>query len=116
MLKLKKIDLADADFEQVNTMAACAADAVRSGLLGYSAVVRKKAMTIARARVLAISAESAVAMLYVGAYRVGAVAHLRCLLLKHGCEAVADAAFGEKARTFGILDSTLQRIHAEYKF
>jgi hypothetical protein len=43
-------------------------------------------------------------MLYVGAYQVRAVEHLRCPLLKHGCEAVADAAF---ARPFGIPDGFL---------
>jgi len=40
-------------------------------------------------------------MLYVGAYQVRAVAHLRCPLFGHGCEAVADAPF---ARPFGIPD------------
>jgi uncharacterized membrane protein len=50
---------------------------------------------------LAISAISAAAMLYVGAYQVRAVTHLRCPLLGHGCEAVADAPF---ARPFGIPD------------
>ncbi len=34
---------------------------------------------------------SALAMLYVGAYQIRAVEHLKCPLLKHGCEAVADA-------------------------
>ncbi len=55
----------------------------------------------ARNAVLAISAVSALAMLYVGAYQVRAVEHLKCPLLKHGCEAVADAPF---ARPFGIPD------------
>lgn len=55
----------------------------------------------ARLAVAAISAVSGVAMLYVGAYQVRAVAHLTCPLLKHGCEAVADAPF---ARPFGIPD------------
>lgn len=50
---------------------------------------------------LAISALSAAAMLYVGAYQVRAVAHLRCPLFGHGCEAVADAPF---ARPFGVPD------------
>jgi uncharacterized membrane protein len=50
---------------------------------------------------LAISALSAAAMLYVGAYQVRAVEHLRCPLFGHGCEAVADAPF---ARPFGIPD------------
>ncbi len=53
----------------------------------------------ARNALLAMSAVSAVAMLYVGAYQVRAVEHLRCPLLEHGCEAVADAPF---ARPFGI--------------
>jgi uncharacterized membrane protein len=55
----------------------------------------------ARNAVLAISAVSALAMLYVGAYQIRAVEHLKCPLLKHGCEAVADAPF---ARPFGIPD------------
>ena len=55
----------------------------------------------ARNAVLAISAFSALAMLYVGAYQIRAVEHLKCPLLKHGCEAVADAPF---ARPFGIPD------------
>ena len=55
----------------------------------------------ARNAVLAISSVSGLAMLYVGAYQVRAVEHLKCPLLKHGCEAVADAPF---ARPFGIPD------------
>ena len=55
----------------------------------------------ARNAVLAISGVSALAMLYVGAYQIRAVEHLKCPLLKHGCEAVADAPF---ARPFGIPD------------
>ncbi len=43
-------------------------------------------------------------MLYVGAYQIRAVEHLSCPLLKHGCEAVADAPF---ARPFGIPDGLL---------
>lgn len=55
----------------------------------------------ARNAVLAISAVSVLAMLYVGAYQIRAIEHLKCPLLKHGCEAVADAPF---ARPFGIPD------------
>lgn len=55
----------------------------------------------ARNVVVAISSASALAMLYVGAYQIRAVEHLKCPLLKHGCEAVADAPF---ARPFGIPD------------
>jgi uncharacterized membrane protein len=55
----------------------------------------------ARNVLITISAVSALAMLYVGAYQVRAVDHLKCPLLKHGCEAVADAPF---ARPFGIPD------------
>lgn len=55
----------------------------------------------ARTVVLAISAMSALAMAYVGAYQIRAVQHLKCPLLHHGCEAVADAPF---ARPFGIPD------------
>jgi uncharacterized membrane protein len=55
----------------------------------------------ARNAVLVISAVSALAMLYVGAYQIRAVEHLKCPLLKHGCEVVADAPF---ARPFGIPD------------
>jgi uncharacterized membrane protein len=40
-------------------------------------------------------------MLYVGAYQIRAIEHMSCPLLKHGCEAVADAPF---ARPFGIPD------------
>ena len=58
----------------------------------------------ARNAVLAISAVSALAMLYVGAYQVRAVEHLKCPLLKHGCEAVANAPF---ARPFGIPDGLI---------
>lgn len=54
-----------------------------------------------RNALLAISIASAAAMLYVGAYQVRAVEHLKCPLLGHGCEAVADAPF---ARPFGIPD------------
>jgi uncharacterized membrane protein len=51
--------------------------------------------------VIAVTAVSAAAMLYVGAYQIRAVDHLSCPLLKKGCEAVADAPF---ARPFGIPD------------
>lgn len=43
-------------------------------------------------------------MLYVGAYQLRWVQHMSCPLLKHGCEAVADAPF---ARPFGIPDGLL---------
>jgi uncharacterized membrane protein len=55
----------------------------------------------ARNTLIAISAASALAMLYVGAYQIRAVEHMSCPLLKGGCEAVADAPF---ARPFGIPD------------
>jgi uncharacterized membrane protein len=55
----------------------------------------------ARTAVLLLSVVSALAMLYVGAYQVRAVEHLKCPLLKHQCEVVADAPF---ARPFGIPD------------
>jgi uncharacterized membrane protein len=55
----------------------------------------------ARQAIAVLSALSGIAMLYVGAYQVHAVEHLKCPLLKHGCEAVADAPF---ARPFGIPD------------
>jgi uncharacterized membrane protein len=55
----------------------------------------------ARNAVLGLSAVSALAMLYVGAYQIRAVQHLKCPLLKHSCEVVADAPF---ARPFGIPD------------
>lgn len=57
-----------------------------------------------RNAVLSISAVSALAMLYVGAYQIRAVDHLKCPLLKHGCEAVADAPF---AHPFGIPDGLI---------
>ena len=55
----------------------------------------------ARQTVVVLSILSALAMLYVGAYQVRAVEHLKCPLFGHGCEAVADAPF---ARPFGIAD------------
>jgi uncharacterized membrane protein len=54
-----------------------------------------------RSGLIALSAVSALAMLYVGAYQIRAIEHMSCPLLKHGCEAVADAPF---ARPFGIPD------------
>ena len=50
---------------------------------------------------IVLSAASALAMLYVGAYQIRAIEHMSCPLLKGGCEAVADAPF---ARPFGIPD------------
>jgi uncharacterized membrane protein len=50
---------------------------------------------------IGLSAGSALAMLYVGAYQIRAIEHMSCPLLKGGCEAVADAPF---ARPFGIPD------------
>ena len=55
----------------------------------------------ARSGLIALSTVSALAMLYVGAYQIRAIEHMSCPLLKHGCEAVADAPF---ARPFGIPD------------
>jgi uncharacterized membrane protein len=55
----------------------------------------------AKAGLIGLSAVSALAMLYVGAYQIRAIEHMSCPLLKHGCEAVADAPF---ARPFGIPD------------
>jgi uncharacterized membrane protein len=55
----------------------------------------------ARSGLIALSGVSAMAMLYVGAYQIRAIEHMSCPLLKHGCEAVADAPF---ARPFGIPD------------
>jgi uncharacterized membrane protein len=57
-----------------------------------------------RNALITISAVSALAMLYVGAYQIRAVEHLSCPILKKGCEAVADAPF---ARPFGIPDGFL---------
>lgn len=58
----------------------------------------------ARVLVIVISTVSAGAMLYVGAYQTRMVEHMSCPLLKHGCEAVADAPF---ARPFGIPDGLI---------
>src|ERR1700761_5678740 len=55
----------------------------------------------AKSGLIGLSTVSALAMLYVGAYQIRAVEHMSCPLLKHGCEAVADAPF---ARPFGIPD------------
>jgi uncharacterized membrane protein len=57
-----------------------------------------------RNSLIALSAVSAFAMLYVGAYQIRAVEHLSCPIFKHSCEAVADAPF---ARPFGIPDGFL---------
>src|SRR5215469_12829813 len=57
-----------------------------------------------RLAILLLSGASAAAMLYVGVYQVRAVEHMSCPLLKHGCEAVADAPF---ARPFGIPDGLI---------
>ena len=43
MVKLEKMDLAGVDFQEAKTMAGCAADAVREGLLGYSLITARKA-------------------------------------------------------------------------
>jgi uncharacterized membrane protein len=61
-------------------------------------------MLTPRVAVIALSAASAAAMLYVGAYQTRMVEHLSCPLLKGGCEAVADAPF---ARPFGIPDGLI---------
>jgi uncharacterized membrane protein len=58
----------------------------------------------ARVAVIVLAAVSALAMLYVGAYQTRLVEHMSCPLLKHGCEAVADAPF---ARPFGIPDGLI---------
>jgi uncharacterized membrane protein len=55
----------------------------------------------AKSALIVLSAVSGLAMLYVGAYQIRAIEHMSCPLLKHGCEAVADAPF---ARPFGIPD------------
>jgi uncharacterized membrane protein len=55
----------------------------------------------AKTGLIALSLVSALAMLYVGAYQVRLIEHMSCPVLKHGCEAVADAPF---ARPFGIPD------------
>jgi uncharacterized membrane protein len=55
----------------------------------------------ARGLLIGISAASALAMLYVGAYQIRAVDHLKCPILGGGCETVADAPF---ARPFGVPD------------
>jgi uncharacterized membrane protein len=58
----------------------------------------------ARIGLIGLAIISGLAMLYVGAYQIRAVEHLSCPILKHGCEAVADAPF---ARPFGIPDGFL---------
>jgi len=58
----------------------------------------------ARWLLISLSAASAAAMLYVGAYQLRLVEHMSCPLLKHGCEAVADAPF---ARPFGVPDGLI---------
>jgi uncharacterized membrane protein len=61
-------------------------------------------MLTTRVILILSAAASAAAMLYVGAYQLRMVEHLSCPLLKHGCEAVADAPF---ARPFGIPDGLI---------
>jgi uncharacterized membrane protein len=61
-------------------------------------------LVTARITLIAVSAVSGLAMLYVGAYQIRAIEHMSCPILKHGCEAVADAPF---ARPFGIPDGFL---------
>ena len=61
----------------------------------------------ARAGLIILSGVSAAAMLYVGAYQTRMVEHMSCPLLKHGCEAVADAPF---ARPFGIPDGLIAAV------
>ena len=56
---------------------------------------------------IGLSAASALAMLYVGAYQVRAIEHMSCPLLKGGCEAVADAPF---ARPFGVPDGFIAAV------
>ena len=62
----------------------------------------------ANSGLIALSAVSGLAMLYVGAYQIRAIEHMSCPLLKHGCEAVADAPF---ARPFGIPDGFIAAVH-----
>jgi len=64
-------------------------------------------MLTAKATLIALSAVSALAMLYVGAYQIRAIEHMSCPLLKHGCEAVADAPF---ARPLGIPDGFIAAV------
>ena len=61
----------------------------------------------AKNTLIGLSAVSAMAMLYVGAYQIRAIEHMSCPLLKHGCEAVADAPF---ARPFGIPDGFIASV------
>ncbi len=61
----------------------------------------------AKNTLIGLSAVSASAMLYVGAYQIRAIEHMSCPLLKHGCEAVADAPF---ARPFGIPDGFIAAV------
>jgi uncharacterized membrane protein len=61
----------------------------------------------AKSALIALSAVSALAMLYVGLYQVRLIEHMSCPLLKHGCEAVADAPF---ARPLGIPDGFIAAV------
>jgi uncharacterized membrane protein len=61
----------------------------------------------AKNTLIGLSAVSATAMSYVGAYQIRAIEHMSCPLLKHGCEAVADAPF---ARPFGIPDGFIASV------
>src|SRR5580700_3159560 len=61
----------------------------------------------AKSGLIGLSVVSAMAMLYVGAYQIRAIEHMSCPLLKHGCEAAADAPF---ARPFGIPDGFIASV------
>ncbi len=51
----------------------------------------------AKSALIVLSGVSALAMLYVGAYQIRAIEHMSCpSMLKHGCEAAADAPFARK--------------------
>jgi hypothetical protein len=45
MVKLKKLELPGADFEQAKTLARAALDAIRAGVLGYALIISCRTTT-----------------------------------------------------------------------
>lgn len=60
-----------------------------------------EAHVLSRVLAIAVAAASAASMLYIGLYQSRFVGRLWCPLLRHGCQAVADAPF---AHPYGIPD------------
>jgi hypothetical protein len=48
MVKLKKLDLPGADFEQAKALARAAMDAIRAGILGYALIASRRVSDLLR--------------------------------------------------------------------